>query len=69
MWAPELKKCWSDALSGRRRSILRVDLTGVTSIDPKGEACLSVLHRRSAEFIAPDCLMKALVEEIAQASD
>lgn len=66
-WVHELQRCWQDTLSSRRRTILRVDLTGVTSIDPKGEACLSAMHRQGAEFIAADCLMKAFVEEITQA--
>lgn len=64
----ELQKCWQDTLSSRRRPNLRVDLTGVTSIDPTGEACLSAMHRQGAEFIAADCLMLAFVEEITQAS-
>lgn len=68
-WTQELQMCWQDTLCGRRRPILQVDLTGVTSIDPKGEACLSALHRQGAEFIAADCLMKAYVDEITQASD
>jgi hypothetical protein len=43
-----------------------VDLTGVTSIDAAGRACLLALHRQSAEFITADCLMKAVVDEIIQ---
>ena len=64
----ELEKCWQETLAGRRCPILRVDLTGLTSVDAAGKACLAALHRRGAEFIAPDCLTKGLVDEITQAS-
>ncbi len=66
-WVHELQKCLQDTLSSQRRPNLRVDLTGVTSIDPKGEACLSAMHRQGAEFVADDCLLLAVVEEITQA--
>jgi hypothetical protein len=36
----------------------------VTSIDAAGRARLVAMHRKGAEFIASDCLMKAVVEEI-----
>jgi ABC-type transporter Mla MlaB component len=60
----ELEECWRGALAGQREPIVRVDLTGVTSIDAAGRACLAALHRQGAEFIAADCLMKAVVAEI-----
>lgn len=66
VWVQELQKCWQETLSTRRRPTLRVDLTGLTSIDPRGEACLSAMHRQGAQFIAADCLMKAFVDEITQ---
>jgi hypothetical protein len=65
-WVRELEECWRGALAGRREPVLRVDLTGVTSIDVAGRACLAALHRQGAEFIAADCLTKALVAEITQ---
>ena len=49
-----------------RKPIVRVDLTGVTFIDAAGQACLAAMHRQGAEFIAPDCLTKAVVAEITQ---
>lgn len=66
-WLEELEKCWQDTLAERRRPVLRVDLTGVTSIDAGGKACLAFMHRLGAEFIAADCLMIAVVAEITQA--
>jgi anti-anti-sigma regulatory factor len=65
-WVRELEECWRGALAGQREPVLRVDLTEVTSIDAAGRACLVALHRRGAEFVAADCLMKAVVAEITQ---
>ena len=63
-WVRELEECWRGALNGRREPALRVDLTGLTSLDPAGQACLEALYRQGAEFVAADCLMKAVVAEI-----
>ena len=65
-WARELEACWQLTRACRRESVLRVDLTGVTSIDAAGRACLAAMHRQGAVFIAPDCLTKAVVAEITQ---
>jgi ABC-type transporter Mla MlaB component len=66
-WLRELEECWRSTLARQRRPILRVDLTGVTFIDAAGKACLADLHRQGAEFVAADCLTKAIVAEITQA--
>jgi hypothetical protein len=66
-WVRELDECWRGARAGRRKRTLRVDLTEVTAIDAAGRACLEALHRQGAEFVAADCLMKAVVAEIAGA--
>src|SRR5262249_31350404 len=63
-WVQVLKECWQSALACQRQSILRVDLTEVTFIDAAGKACLAALHRLGAEFVAADCLSKAIVDEI-----
>jgi hypothetical protein len=65
-WVQALEECWQDTLTRRCNAILRLDLTGVTSIDAGGQGCLAALHRQGAEFIAADCLMKAVVAEITQ---
>src|SRR6266403_3777416 len=67
-WLGELEECWRNTLAGRRKPVLHVDLTGVTSIDAAGQACLAAMYRQGAEFVAPDCLTKAVVAEITQAS-
>jgi hypothetical protein len=66
-WVQVLQECWQSALTGRRRSLLRVDLTEVTAIDDAGRACLATLHRLGAEFIATDCLTRGVVAEITGA--
>lgn len=63
-WVQELEECWQGVLSGQHRPILRVDLTGVTFIGTAGKACLADMHRRGAEFIATDCLTRAVMDEI-----
>jgi anti-anti-sigma regulatory factor len=63
-WVRVLQECWQSALARQRKPILRVDLTGVTFIDAAGQACLAAMHRRGAEFVAADCLTKAVVAEI-----
>ena len=62
-----LEDCWQTTLAGPRKPILRADLTGVTSIDAAGQACLAAMHRGGVEFIAADCLTRAVVSEIARA--
>jgi len=68
-WLRELEECWQNALACQHKPVLRVDLTGVTSINAAGQACLAALHRQGAEFVAADCLMKAVVGEITQRSE
>ena len=65
-WVRVLEECWQTTVTGRRVQFLSLDLTGVTFIDAAGRACLAAMHRQGAEFIAPDCLMKATVAEIIQ---
>jgi ABC-type transporter Mla MlaB component len=65
-WLEELEMSWQGILARQCRPTLRVDLTGVTSIDAAGKACLKAMHREGAEFVAPDCLTSAIVAEITQ---
>lgn len=66
-WVQVLQECWQTFLARRRKPLLRVDLTGVTSIDAAGKACLAAMHHRGAELVAADCLMRAVVAEITGA--
>lgn len=64
-WVRVLEECWQNALARQRKPMLRVDLTGVTSIDAAGRARLAAMYHDGAdEFIAADCLTKAVVAEI-----
>jgi hypothetical protein len=65
-WVPLLQECWQCELARHRQPILRVDLTGVTSIDAEGRDCLTALHRGGAEFLAADCMTRAVVAEITR---
>jgi anti-anti-sigma regulatory factor len=65
-WVPELQECWMRRPVGAR-SAVRFDLTGVTFIDAAGKAFLGDMHREGAEFIAVDCLTRAIVAEILNA--
>jgi hypothetical protein len=67
-WVRVLEECWQGIVAHGRGANLRVDLTGLTAIDLAGRACLGSLHRQGAEFVAADCLTKAIVAEITQAS-
>jgi ABC-type transporter Mla MlaB component len=66
-WVRELEACWQRARASQPEARLRVDLTGLTSLDAAGQACLAALHRQGAEFVAADCLTKAVVAEITNA--
>jgi hypothetical protein len=63
-WVRELEDCWRSAPAS---PVLRFDLTGVTFIDAAGKAFLAAMHRQGAEFVAADCLTKAVVTEITKA--
>jgi ABC-type transporter Mla MlaB component len=65
-WLRVLEDCWQGTLARRRKRLLRVDLTGVTFVDAAGQARLADMHRQGAEFVAADCLTKAVVAEITQ---
>jgi ABC-type transporter Mla MlaB component len=65
-WLRELEECWQSALASQPKPVLRVDLSGVMFINAAGQACLTAMHRQGAEFVAADCLTKAIVAEITQ---
>jgi len=65
-WVGEVEACRQRTLAGRHGLTVRFDLTGVTFIDAAGKAYLADMHRLGAEFVAPDCLTKAIVAEISK---
>jgi hypothetical protein len=66
-WVQVLEECWQSTRARDCKPVVRVDLNGVTSIDASGKRCLEGLHAQGVEFIAADCLTKAIVAEITQA--
>src|ERR1700704_3109778 len=67
-WVREVEECRQRTLAGGRWPVVRFDLTGVTFIDAAGKAYLADMHRQRAEFVAADCLTKAIVAEITKAT-
>jgi hypothetical protein len=67
-WVSELERCWRRMLESPCRPTVCVDLTGVTYVGPAGKARLAEMHEQGAEFIANDCLTKAVVAEIVEGS-
>jgi anti-anti-sigma regulatory factor len=66
-WVREVEECRQRTLAGRCQPAVCFDLTGVTFIDAAGKAYLADMYRRGAEFVAADCLTRAVVAEIANA--
>ncbi len=65
-WLQEFEACWQNILNQQHKPVLRIDLSGVTFINDAGKACLAAMHGQGAEFIAADCMTKAVVAEITQ---
>jgi hypothetical protein len=63
----EVEDCRQRMLAGRRGMAIRFDLVGVTFIDAAGKAYLEAMYRLGAEFVAADCLTRAIVAEITKA--
>ena len=66
-WVTELEDCWQSARTGRGRLAVRVDLSGVTFIDPAGKELLAALYAQGAEFACAGCWIKAVVAEVVRA--
>jgi anti-anti-sigma regulatory factor len=65
-WVRVVEECRQRTLAGRRRPAVLFDLAGVTFIDDAGKAYLAAMHRLGAEFVAADCLTRAVVAEITR---
>jgi anti-anti-sigma regulatory factor len=65
-WVREVEECRQRALAACRGIAVRFDLAEVTFIDAAGKAYLAAMHRLGAEFVAADCLTKAVVAEITK---
>ena len=67
-WVRVVEECRQRTLACRRRQAVRFDLAGVTFMDDAGKAYLAAMHRLGAEFVAADCLTRAVVAEITGAT-
>jgi hypothetical protein len=67
-WVEELAACWQRTVAEEGKLVDRVDLGALTSLDAAGKELLAAIHARGAELVAADCLMKATVAEIIDAS-
>jgi len=65
-WVREVEECRHRTLAGRRQPAVRFDLIGVTFIDAAGKAYLADMHCQGAQFVAADCLTKAIVAEVTE---
>jgi anti-anti-sigma regulatory factor len=63
----ELEDCRQSTRASQRKPVLRLDLTGVTSIDVVGKKFLAAMHTEGAEFLTRSCLVRAVVAEITDA--
>ena len=63
-WVQEAEYCWQRALAGQSKSVLSLNLAGVTFIDLAGKAFLAWAHAQGAKLIACGCLMRAIVAEL-----
>jgi anti-anti-sigma regulatory factor len=64
-WVTELEDCWRQSAAALDGRSLWVDLTGVDCADTAGRYLLILMHNAGAKFIAPGCVMAALVADIA----
>lgn len=62
-WVEELRVACR-RVTENQQCCVRIDLTGVTFIDPDGKALLARLWREGAELRATGCLTRCIVEEI-----
>ena len=62
-WVRELEDSWQAESPGANPT-LRVDLTGVTFIDAAGRALLARMYRHGAEFVAVECMTRAVIDDI-----
>ena len=65
-WVRLVEECRQRTLASQRKPVLCFDLAGVTFIAAAGKAYLADMYRQRAEFVAADCLTRAIVAEFAQ---
>jgi hypothetical protein len=63
-WVREAEVCLQQTRVRPHTCTLRLDLTGVTTIDAAGKSFLAAAHSEGANIVASGCLMKAIVAEV-----
>lgn len=63
-WVGELEQSWRSLWEAVSLPKVCIDLTGLTYVDAAGKARLAEMHKRGAQFIASDCVTKAIVVDI-----
>jgi hypothetical protein len=64
LWVGELARSWANVTAAREAPSVRVELDGVTFIDPGGKALLRTMHQEGAALVASGCMTRAILEEI-----
>ena len=67
-WVAVLGEVWKSAMAGSHGRRLRVDLNGVTFVDPAGKVRLAEMHAQGSEMRGEGLETKALVAEIVRES-
>jgi len=67
-WVDELEKCLGTCKKQGDDRAVRLDLAGLTFVDDRGKELLRGLCQHGAELNATDCLMRAMVAELADCS-
>jgi len=67
-WVAELNRCWRQTRTRRPLAHVGLDLNEATHIDAAGKRLLGQMYEAGATLIASSCLMKAIVQEVAELS-
>jgi len=67
-WVDEMEKCWVDFRQATSDERIRVDLSGVSFIDDKGQQLLKLMFCQGADLHANGVMTKRIIEEIADDS-
>lgn len=65
-WVTELRKTWGAAGTALEGRLLTIDLSGVTRIDPAGEAAILELMEDGARFSCSGVLNRHVLKQLQQ---
>ena len=64
-WVGTLEQCWRELRAASPDQKFRINLCGVSFIDPAGKTLLKEIHRQGGQLVAEGCLNQAIVREIS----